>query len=745
MEDWKEKLKKLAEEQGIEVEESSEPSTSDSKKEFGRKPDKETRKLKSSRDSQLKQPATAPYNFVPLNKEVVQAEGAAEAEKKKSCAGFAIYDTEHCKTGYIDCEIEALTPLYIRDSLTSDEYKAGGFSSAFFSPADKIRLPGSSLRGMVRNLMEIVSFGKFIHTNNVKLYYRAFTDVAKNLEEAYRKNMVEEMRSDGAYAMKVKAGYLTYSQGEYKIYPAVELEVEEKNSKNISLLQYFKVEEEDLQKKVSELYPEKVSKDDDDGKTGKRKKVQNRKFKYGFQPILFQHSKVGSDWPHSVPLWYSKVTNIQKFDKEHEKAIPADWHEGTLVYTGFAPRKHMQWVIAKRSDNFIPVSIEDYQHDVNRHEQYDLLEKLKKYQYVPCFYATDANGQILSFGHTGMFRVNYRHSIPDCISTDLKQPEKIDLAENIFGIVNEKKEQNIAGRVFFEDAIPFDENKTQMLDESVPEILASPKPTTFQHYLEQDSDDPASLHTYDSDDALIRGYKIYWHRDRGDNWKANQVIVDKKILDAVEEQKGVKVPEKHEDNRPPFGKRKIINFLKIPKDIRSAICEAIKQDEKRQYTVIRPVPTKAKFKSRIRFENLTEMELGALLFVLLLRPGCCHKLGMGKPLGLGSVKIAPKLYLSNRKNRYQTLLAEWRDDDLQPEDSLTKFINKFCDHVLQRIDKSEMPENCADLWQTYRLQKLEKMLTWQNPFPPNWEKRTAYMMDPREFKKRKVLPKPEDV
>lgn len=70
---------------------------------------------------------------------------------------------------------------------------------------------------------------------------------------------------------------------------------------------------------------------------------------------------------------------------------------------------------------------------------------------------------------------------------------------------------------------------------------------------------------------------------------------------------------------------------------------------KAQYTIIKPIKRNIKFKSRIRFENLTKEELGALLFVLDLPENHYHKIGMGKPLGLGSIEIKPSLFIVDRK------------------------------------------------------------------------------------------------
>src|SRR5881227_2849866 len=56
-------------------------------------------------------------------------------------------------------------------------------------------------------------------------------------------------------------------------------------------------------------------------------------------------------------------------------------------------------------------------------------------------------------------------------------------------------------------------------------------------------------------------------------------------------------------------------------------------------TRLQPGKKGCKFRSVIQFDNLREFELGAMLSALILPAGCAHKLGMAKPLGLGSFAI----------------------------------------------------------------------------------------------------------
>lgn len=54
---------------------------------------------------------------------------------------------------------------------------------------------------------------------------------------------------------------------------------------------------------------------------------------------------------------------------------------------------------------------------------------------------------------------------------------------------------------------------------------------------------------------------------------------------------------------------------------------------------IRPVRTGAEFRFRVHFENLTSEELGQLVNSIRPTPASRFKVGLGKPLGLGTVRL----------------------------------------------------------------------------------------------------------
>jgi len=75
-----------------------------------------------------------------------------------------------------------------------------------------------------------------------------------------------------------------------------------------------------------------------------------------------------------------------------------------------------------------------------------------------------------------------------------------------------------------------------------------------------------------------------------------------------------------------------------------------RRDLKLQVSPIRP---KVSFVFHVDFENLTEAELAWLCYAVHPSDNFLHKLGLGKPLGLGSVRIDPVgLFQVNRRKRY---------------------------------------------------------------------------------------------
>ena len=72
-----------------------------------------------------------------------------------------------------------------------------------------------------------------------------------------------------------------------------------------------------------------------------------------------------------------------------------------------------------------------------------------------------------------------------------------------------------------------------------------------------------------------------------------------------------------------------------------------------QKVSVRPIREGTEFWFHIDFDNLSDRELGLLLYSMYPEPEFRHKLGMGKSLGLGSIHVEPmSLLLIERQQRY---------------------------------------------------------------------------------------------
>jgi CRISPR-associated protein (TIGR03986 family) len=577
--------------------------------------------------------ARAPYNFVPLNEKVIPA----DVEEKNL-------------SGFVDLTITAKSDLFIR-----------GKREKFFKAGEKEALPGSSVRGMIRTLVEIATCSKMeMMDGNRNLFFR-------NIQDNNYKNIFIEQLNNGIVRMRSKPGWILKRGGKY------------------------------ILQKASKVYKVDIRSLEEIG-------LANRGTKYLFSDIWFD--------PNSVTLYHEKQIGNRTFRLEYNKIrrisrSPIDgFSKGTLLQTGDIPRKHFQWIIGEAlNDESADITnlMATYAKDENRDEGADLIKILKKKGdnvAIPCFYIEE-HGQPVAIGHTGLFRYPYKYKIQDAVKQKAGGPGR-DMASEMFGYAEDKAQK--AGRIFFEDCPICDSKGTEL---KFFKILSSPKPTSFQLYLEQNGAGNEKIH-WGSDIARIRGNKMYWHS------------------------------KKDYTNPDAVGK----NEEELLKRIFSG---------NEMYTAGNVVKAGSIFKGRIRFEGLSKAELGALLFVLELPKGCAHKIGMGKPLGLGSVEIACSLNLKNLQERYKSVFGgmEWWNDGLNSAET-GPYNVAFQNYMREHLGA----DAGADYWQNERMKELKCLLTLNHQFDGvTWENRVRYMEIQRpnignEYRRdgqRLVLPKPTDV
>ncbi len=204
---------------------------------------------------------------------------------------------------------------------------------------------------------------------------------------------------------------------------------------------------------------------------------------------------------------------------------------------------------------------------------------------------------------------------------------KISLAEQLFGFADttrkvargatDRDNLALAGRVRFSvAALAPGQKQPYYLPPAPLKILSSPKPPQPAFYYTGGSERVSPGDLYGNQRLIPQGRKFYLHRSaqQGFPWKTD-----------------------HPDD----------------------------ELTKKQKSLVTPLRKGLTFCFHIDFDNLSRLELGLLCYALRPTQSFRHKLGMGKPIGLGKVFIEPVgLFLVDRHKRYQqTDLFEWYEDE----------------------------------------------------------------------------------
>jgi CRISPR-associated protein (TIGR03986 family) len=668
--------------------------------------------IKDDKGKDIPRRAVAPYNFVELPNKVVEAEQPLPS-------GDRYHSNRY--TGKIECTLTSESPLYTRCGWNPDDF-AEHSEKAFKDLSDEIKhkranffinpatqkqiVPGSNIRGMLRLLVEIVSFGKIDRVSDQQhFFFRAVAAEADNpLKDEYKKYIKPK---------NIEAGYLVNKQDKWFIRPAMPIDKES-----------FVWVKEDRLHSISAFIP--------------MSNLPEYRPQY-FINISFQDI-------------YTK--NARRFAGEVSSNCTTYQYKGVVVTSGNMleggtnPRdlkRQNHCIVREPNPDAQPIPINedailDYCSALTPFQKQEppFDENKGVFKNGRCiFYCQPEPGQpVTLFGQSPNFRIPYspqgngkastaRDFIPDFLKDSKDKPAITDVAEAIFGFVRREQqpdetEQSRAGRVFVSDGIlkSNQEKKVQASQEKTPEkiLLSSPKPTTFQHYLVQKMADKSQLKHYASKPpsdtepgkTVIRGHKLYWHKP--------------------------------------------------------ARIEVTDDASDTQTSLIKPIDSGIKFTFTIQFENLSKVELGALLWVLSLsseksqtletgKQGeeYCFSLGMGKPLGMGAVKIDYELHLSDRTERYKKLFdgnlwhtAERNNVNTEEADCVKAFENFILDQK-KGISEDDHPDGrrANSLKEVPRIEMLLAMLRCD---PKLDEEQTRYMtIEKKEYVNRPVLPTPLQV
>lgn len=401
----------------------------------------------------------APYHFVPLSKWVYMPDWAH----------LVSHDVpfEDGISGVIDYTLTNNTPLCVGDK--QDEHSI--VRIARNHPGGRPIIPGSSIKGMLRNTLDIAAFGKFNQVDDRKLSYRDITgsDVYKN-----------QMRNN-------KAGWLNYDRS--------------KKQWSFTPCKFVKVHNNDIRQRLGI-------------------DIQNHQSaieKYSLLPITEEVSasisepigKQQNRWARELSDGSTIGHCIFVNDRVGGKANTAKYYDFSYFFYDIEAQAYYdiepQVTDCFRYNRAVKETIKGVQYD-----QVSYMQENAHPEYGIPVFASFSEGKVHSLGFAKMHRLPFKNSIHDLISN--VAPEHLfeswfSLSELIFGTLREQ-ELGIKSRVNFSDAIL---KGTETTIISGPLVLGTPKPSFVAAYLEQPVQGEYQTYgqTDDENKARLAGWKRY--------------------------------------------------------------------------------------------------------------------------------------------------------------------------------------------------------------------------------------------
>ena len=386
----------------------------------------------------------SPYNFVPLNKYVYIPEWWNKVSN----------DIPFCdgEDGYIEFTFSSISPLFTRNGSDSKNEKY----SAHVPLSDGKRLyflPGSSIKGMLRSTLEILSFGKMEQYNDRYFGYRTFNE-KENDYKTYHSIITDQ-----------KCGWLQKEGESYSLIPCKgefeSIEISEIPQAYISILSKKKGvgdRNKAIAKKTKELYPAI-------DRNGRRCRL---------------------------------VCTGKMNSKKHEYLFPCETNEPISLMD----RRGEKRIVLKQ---FLSIYAQ------NKDATDFINEYLEKGQRIHVFYVTDEHDDIVAMGLSKMMKLPYSNGIKNLVENRQEVKQERDLCETIFGYITEG-EKNLKGRVQVCNAFCVDKSGKELAIADndlimVSGVLGEPKPSFYPFYVEQKSSD-GSYKTYE-DAETIAGRKFY--------------------------------------------------------------------------------------------------------------------------------------------------------------------------------------------------------------------------------------------
>lgn len=427
----------------------------------------------------------APFNFVPLSDNVFFPDWA---DKISQDIPF-----EDGVSGTIDLKITAQTPIFVRNGHTKEDGDNKTDRYKTFSKTDDGRyfIPATSIKGCIRNVLEIMSFGKMRLDKNAKFAQREWDN--KKLYPIKTPQVQNAMC----------CGWLIEENGTYKI----------KKSKNLyrinhkRLNEYFNRDIFNIFAKDSDLELNEMTRigsDEYDPKTAIYKYMLLESHGINFQRL--KNVRFVKDEIYAVKYKENRVmTTSSNYDFEGTIVLTgqpdkANWNEPRHMNDG----KFYEFVFDKEIDRVYNISEEEFNHYKFIYADspdWKFAKNKLNGDGIPVFFRLE-NGKVKDFGLAFLYKLPYEKSPFDTLGSDHKK-SNLDMADCMFGHVNEKNP--LRGRVHFSNAFSNNANES----DEVRLALGSPKASYYPIYIRQLGNNGQVVEYQTYNDSKISGWKRY--------------------------------------------------------------------------------------------------------------------------------------------------------------------------------------------------------------------------------------------
>lgn len=407
-----------------------------------------------------------PYNFVPVNLNKTSRDDITKSSEQTSLV-----------TGYMECILKCRTALAIPGERKPESEGKEHAQYEFFSIDGKPIIPGSSIRGVIRNVYETL-------TDSCFGTMRKDTKITERVKKALRPGLLVRYGDNGQERWELHKAerYLIVTDGNF-------------------------YKQWELEKEGIRLY----------GKNWLRKN-----YKTGDRVRYNTVAKKKNGEAHT----YKQMGAYANFNRNGKKA-------GHICIGETAPNRHFQSIFEDKGDSGIEIGDDDFARldtilkmyrnkKVNKqygkgqkdHKGYEDYEEAKRNGVIPVYYSKEEAAPLyLSFAALG--RKAFIKTLND--KAREKSHQKCDSRKNLcpacalFGTTEGEK---AAGKVRFTDAVCINYDSKYLQENVTFQELASPHMSYSPFYLRKrgNSSEKADYsQSYDSECLDIRGRKFYWH------------------------------------------------------------------------------------------------------------------------------------------------------------------------------------------------------------------------------------------